>query len=78
MYYDLGLIIFAYAAIIEKISERKLMLVFIVWICSFAQIFSKDLGFSPLFFVAVFTFILSVYTLGLPAINPKLGHQAAM
>jgi len=60
MFYDAGLIILTYAVIITKIRNRKVELICFVWLTGITQIFAKKIGFSPLFFLVVLTFILSL------------------
>ncbi len=60
MYYDAGLIVLTYAVIISKIQRRKIELICFVWLIGLTQIFADRIGFSPLFFLVVFTFFLSL------------------
>lgn len=70
-YYDAGLLFFTYAVLITKNLKRQAELVGIVWLLGFSQILSGLIGFSPLFFVTVFTGMLAIYHLGPMAIHPK-------
>jgi apolipoprotein N-acyltransferase len=67
MFYDIGLLVLAYAVVLQKINRRKIELVLLLWFFGFTQIFSKWIGFSPLFFLVVFSFILSLKLLVVPA-----------
>lgn len=63
MYYDAGLIAITYAVILQRIKTRNYLLIFSVWLLSFAQIFAKPIGFSPIFFIVAFTYFFSHYRL---------------
>ena len=72
MYYDMGLLFFTYAALIIKKGKMQILLIGTVWLLGFSQIISGLIGFSPLFFVVVFTWILSIRVFALAA----SGHQS--
>lgn len=69
MFYDAGLIVLTYAVIIDKINKRKFELICLVWLIALTQIFADQIGFSPLFFLVVFTFFLSLVHLATPSAN---------
>lgn len=60
MYYDLGLLFFTCLALIDKIKEKRLMIVGIIWLSGFSQTLSKLTGFSPLFIVTMLTWLISI------------------
>ena len=70
-YYDAGLIFFTYAVLVTKHLKHQTELVGIVWLLGFSQILSGLIGFSPLFFVTVFTSGLAIYHLWGMTIHPK-------
>jgi len=74
MFYDAGLITVTYAVVLQRIKKRKNELVFTVWILSFAQILSKRLGFSPIFFIVVFTYFFSHYFLITSELKLRVHH----
>lgn len=67
LYYDSALIVLSYAVILPKINNRKIELICFVWLMGLTQLFAEKWGFSPLFFLVVFTFIASLYVLFKPA-----------
>jgi hypothetical protein len=71
MYYDAGLIVLTYAVIISKMHERQIELICFVWLAGMTQIFADKIGFSPLFFLVVFTFFLSLGHIAAPAMRKK-------
>jgi hypothetical protein len=71
MFYDAGLIVLTYAVIIDKIHRRQIELICLVWLIGMTQIFADRIGFSPLFFLVVFTFFLSLVHLAAPAMRKE-------
>lgn len=72
LFYDAGLIILTYAAIIAKIHSRKIELICFVWLTGMTQIFAGRIGFSPLFFLVVLTFFISLVHLAPSAMGRKM------
>ena len=60
MYYDLSLVLFTYAAMVAVNSEKLWLILGFIWLLGFSQIASTKIGFSPLFFVLLYTNILAV------------------
>ncbi len=60
MYYDMGLLVFTCLALVGKIEKYQLLFVTILWLSGFSQTLSKLAGFSPLFFVTLLTWIVSI------------------
>jgi hypothetical protein len=67
----MGLLFFTYAALIIKKGKMQVLLIGTVWLLGFSQIISGLIGFSPLFFVVVFTWILSIRVFALAASEPQ-------
>jgi hypothetical protein len=56
MYYDMGLLLFTYVVFLEEDTlKNKGLFVGSVWLFSFSQIGGSNLGFSPIFFLLIFT-----------------------
>ena len=72
MFYDAGLIILTYAVIITKIQSRKIELICFVWLAGITQIFANQIGFSPIFFLVVLTFIVSLVHIAPQAMKRKV------
>lgn len=72
MFYDAGLIILTYAVIIERIHTRKIELICVIWLIGLTQIFADRIGFSPLFFLVILTFIISLFYIGPEAMGKKI------
>jgi hypothetical protein len=72
MYYDMGLLFFTYAALIVKKEKGRILLIGTVWLLGFSQMVSGLIGFSPLFFLVVFTWILGIRFLALATLKPQL------
>jgi len=72
MFYDAGLIILTYVVVISKIQSRKIELICFVWLTGLTQIFAKQIGFSPLFFIVVLTFIVSLVHIAPQAMGKKM------
>lgn len=72
MFYDAGLIILTYAVVIAKIQSGRIELICFVWLTGMTQIFAEQMGFSPLFFLVVLTFIISLVHIAPPAIGKKV------
>jgi hypothetical protein len=70
-YYDAGLLFFTYAVLVSKQLKRRAELIGIVWLMGFSQILSHIIGVSPIFFLTVFTSVLSVKVLGRISIRSK-------
>ena len=71
MYYDTGLLFFTYAALILKKGKWRTLLIGTVWLLGFSQIISGLIGFSPLFFVVVFSLILGIRFFALAVLKPE-------
>ena len=71
MYYDIGLLFFTYAALIAKKGKGRILLIGTVWLLGFSQIISGLIGFSPLFFVVVFSLILGIRFFALAVLKPE-------
>ena len=71
MFYDAGLIVLTYSIIISKIHSRKIELICFVWLIGITQIFADQIGFSPLFFLVVSTFFISLVLIASPAFKRK-------
>jgi hypothetical protein len=67
LFYDAGLIVLTYAFLIPKIAKNRIRLIGFVWLAGLTQLFSERVGFSPIFFLVVFTFSLSILFLYTPA-----------
>ena len=64
MFYDFGILLIAWAIIFEKLPHKKSIAMFIVlWLFSLSQMFAQLIGFSPLFFSSVITWLLAVHLL---------------
>lgn len=61
MYYDIGLVLFTLVALLGRLQTRGIAFIALVWLLGFSQIAASMIGFSPLFFMAVFLWISSVY-----------------
>lgn len=72
MFYDAGLILLTYGVIIAKIQSRKIELICFVWLAGMLQIFANQIGFSPIFFLVVLTFIVSLVYIAPQAIKRKV------
>ena len=72
MFYDAGLIILTYAVIIGKIQSRKIELIGAVWFMGLTQIFADRIGLSPLFFLVVLTFFISLFHIAPLAMGRKV------
>ena len=72
MYYDAGLIVLTYSVIITKINRRKIELIFLVWVAGMTQIVADKIGFSPIFFLVVSTFFISLVTIAAPAMQNNI------
>jgi hypothetical protein len=59
-YYDAGLLVFAWIAFFPQDWRYKNEVIAGMWILGFTQGLAEWLGFSPIFFVAVFTFIMAL------------------
>jgi Glycosyltransferase family 87 len=59
-YYDAGLLAFTWISLISKDWKYKTEIIAGVWILGFSQVLAEWLGFSPIFFVVVFTFIMAL------------------
>ena len=64
MYYDISLVLLTYAVMARVNFEKLWPILGFIWLFGFTQIASKFIGFSPLFFVVLFTSLLSVRRLG--------------
>ena len=72
MYYDISLVLLTYAVMARVNFEKLWPILGFIWLFGFTQIASKIIGFSPLFFVVLFTSILSVRCLGRMAITHNI------
>jgi hypothetical protein len=69
LFYDVGLLLFAYVAICTSQVKRKIEILGLMWLLSWSQIAADFIGFSPLFFITVGTGVLAIFTLMLPALK---------
>lgn len=60
IYYDAGLTVLTYAVLIPRIRRGQLLLLSCIWLAGMTQMASRSLGFSPLFFLVVVAFGLSL------------------
>ncbi|MCK9377083.1 MAG: DUF2029 domain-containing protein [Syntrophobacterales bacterium] len=72
MYYDMSLVIFSYSLLAERNIKNFNTIIAFIYLLGFSQIISKTLGFSPLFFVLLFTVILTASRLGRSAMRSDL------
>jgi len=61
MLYDASIILFSCFGMIGIFKERSILYLGAIWPLAYSHYLSKILGFSPLFFVTLYTFLLSVY-----------------
>ena len=59
-YYDAGLLAFTWISLISKDWKYKTEIMAGVWILGFSQVLAEWIGFSPIFFVVVFGFIMAL------------------
>ena len=59
-YYDAGLLAFTWITLISRDWKYKTEIMAGVWIWGFSQVLAEWIGFSPIFFVVVFTFIMTL------------------
>lgn len=71
MYYDTGLLLFTFLALIVKLKKQGFLLISILWFLGFSQALSGLLGFSPLFLVVVFTLLIGIHRLALPVLKDR-------
>jgi hypothetical protein len=69
IFYDAGIILFAYVAIASRPLRLKAELLGMIWLLSWSQTAADFIGFSPLFLITVGTALLSFYTLVLPILT---------
>ena len=70
LFYDVGILLFAYVAICTREVKRKIEILGLIWLLSWSQTAADFIGFSPLFFLTVGTGILAARILILPALKP--------
>jgi len=59
-YYDAGLLAFTWITLISRDWKYKTEIMAGVWIWGFSQVLAEWIGFSPIFFVVVFGFIMAL------------------
>lgn len=72
IFYDAGLLLFAYVAIAAHPLKMKAEIFGIIWLMSWSQIIDSFIGFSTIFFVTLGTCILSFFTLVLPILKKRI------
>lgn len=63
MYYDLGLVLFTYSSMFPNNGVRPAYFIGLAWLFGFSQFLNILTGFSPLFFLLIFTIMLAVRNL---------------
>jgi hypothetical protein len=69
LFYDAGMIVLTYAVILSRIRGRQTELISFVWLIGLTQTFADRIGFSPIFFLVVYTFFLSLVHIASPAMQ---------
>jgi hypothetical protein len=60
LYYDMGLTVFTYMTLLNERLRKGIYLIALVCVCGISQVASGILGFSPLFFLLLFTGVLAI------------------
>jgi hypothetical protein len=64
-YYDAGLLAFTWITLVPQDWKYKTEIMAGVWLLGFSQVLAEWVGFSPIFFMVVFTFVMAIRA------NPK-------
>lgn len=60
MYYDTGILIFTFTILAAFLKGKSWKPLCLIWVLGFTEIADKFLGLSPMFFITLFTLLLSV------------------
>ena len=74
MYYEIGVCLFTYAAMLDSPLPRKSVFVAIVLLLGASQLLAGNLGASPVFLLAVGTSAVAGATFWTPATGPRRHH----
>ena len=74
MYYEIGVCLFTYAAMLDRPLQRRSVIVVVVLLLGASQVLAGNLGVSPVFLLAVGTSALAGTTFWTSATDPRRQH----